>query len=62
MQAVVKTVVYSFRHRLGPGQVGREVFYIVLIDIDVIFTIFDFCVLIRCEASKKNIVHEVLDF
>ena len=30
MQAVVKKVVYSFRYRLGPGQVGREVFYIVL--------------------------------
>ena len=32
MQAVVKKVVYSFRYRLGPGQVGREVFYIVLIE------------------------------
>ena len=31
MQAVVKKVVYSFRYRLGPGQVGREVFHIVLI-------------------------------
>ena len=30
MQAVVKKVVYSFRYRLGPGQVGREVFHIVL--------------------------------
>ena len=29
MQAVVKKVVYSFRYRLGPGQVGREVFHIV---------------------------------
>ena len=31
MQAVVKKVVYSFRYRLGLGQVGREVFHIVLI-------------------------------
>ena len=30
MQAVVEKVVYSFRYRLGPGQVGREVFHIVL--------------------------------
>ena len=30
MQAVVKKVVYSFRYRLSPGQVGREVFHIVL--------------------------------
>ena len=30
MQAVAKKVVYSFRYRLGPGQVGREVFHIVL--------------------------------
>ena len=30
MQAVVKKVVYSFRYRLGPGQVGRVVFHIVL--------------------------------
>ena len=30
MRAVVKKVVYSFRYRLGPGQVGREVFHIVL--------------------------------
>ena len=30
MQAVVKKVVYSSRYRLGPGQVAREVFYIVL--------------------------------
>ena len=30
MQAVVKKVVYSFRYRPGPGQVGREVFHIVL--------------------------------
>ena len=30
MQAVVKKVVYSFRYRLGPGQVGRKVFHIVL--------------------------------
>ena len=30
MQAVVKKVVYSFRYRLGPGQVGREMFHIVL--------------------------------
>ena len=30
MQAVVKKVVHSFRYRLGPGQVGREVFHIVL--------------------------------
>ena len=30
MQSVVKKVVYSFRYRLGPGQVGREVFHIVL--------------------------------
>ena len=27
---MVKKVVYSFRYRLGPGQVGREVFHIVL--------------------------------
>ena len=27
MQAVVKKVVYSVRYRLGPGQVGREVFH-----------------------------------
>ena len=26
----MKKVVYSFRYRLGPGQVGREVFHIVL--------------------------------
>ena len=26
-----KKVVYSFQYRLGPGQVGREVFHIVLI-------------------------------
>ena len=26
MQAVVKKVVYSFRYRPGPGEVGREVF------------------------------------
>ena len=30
MQAVVKKVVYSFRYEMGPGQVGREVFHIVL--------------------------------
>ena len=30
MQAVVKKVVYSFLYRLGPRQVGREVFHIVL--------------------------------
>ena len=30
MQAVVKKVVYSFRYRPGLGQVGREVFHIVL--------------------------------
>ena len=30
MQVVVKQVVYSFRYRLGPGLVGREVFHIVL--------------------------------
>ena len=30
MQAVVKKVVYSFRYRLGPGQVGKEVFHKVL--------------------------------
>ena len=30
MQAVVKKVIYSFRYRLDPGQVGREVFHIVL--------------------------------
>ena len=33
MQAVVKKVVYSFRYRLGPGQVGRKVFHIVLSNI-----------------------------
>ena len=32
MQAVVKKVVYRFRYRLGPGQVGEEVFHIVLIE------------------------------
>ena len=28
----MKKVVYSFRYRPGPGQVGREVFHIVLIE------------------------------
>ena len=37
MQAVVKKVVYSFRYRLGPGQVGREVFHIVLIETQSLF-------------------------
>ena len=36
MQAVVKKVVYSFRYRLGPGQVGREVFHIVLKSIGIV--------------------------
>ena len=30
MQAVMKKVVYSFWYQAGPGQVGREVFHIVL--------------------------------
>ena len=29
MQAVVKKVVYTFRYRPGPGQVGREVFHML---------------------------------
>ena len=37
MQAVVKKVVYSFPYRLGPGQVGREVFHIVLTQYNIEF-------------------------
>ena len=49
MQAVVKKVVYSFRYRLGAGQVGREVFHIVLIPIPNLSGIFHFVT-----TLKKN--------
>ena len=63
MQAVVKKVVYSFRYRLAPGQVGREVFHIVLRRYETLWNAKEIAsVTLRVERERHtdNVFHIIL--